>query len=287
MTLNTTTAHSFDPVTREYVLPVKVYSDGQGFGGGTLATRGVRNGGNDTYEPPFRGTIVISQNAAVDASEAILTRIVKLHFKRPVVSTESRIAADNLNQLQVEQLSHFLVKAIKAESQVLETFAKRVRFWEAALRERKEIRIERVIKNHAQMMALVDCLAVVIDLPKELRDKTQAALADMAQERQQAISADHPDVTQFWEVFEYLEGLGSERRVNHSRDTSRIAINLNEFYAKAALFSQRLADINEMRHLLRNSRRHKLIDASISVNSKLRDGDVSKSATVKCWVFEA
>lgn len=30
MTLNTTTAHSFDPVTREYVLPVKVYSDGQG-----------------------------------------------------------------------------------------------------------------------------------------------------------------------------------------------------------------------------------------------------------------
>lgn len=257
------------------------------FGGGTLATRGVRNGGNDTYEPPFRGTIVISQNAAVDASEAILTRIVKLHFKRPDVTTDSRIAADNLNQLQVEALSYFLVKAIKAESKVLETFATRVKFWEAALRARKEIRIERVIKNHAQMMALVDCLSLVIDLPRDMREKTQIALADMAEDRQRAISADHPDVSQFWEVFEFLEGMGQERRVNHSRDEKRIAINLNEFYAKAALFSQKLADINEMRHLLRNSRRHKFVDASIAVNSSLRDGALGKSPTVKCWVFDA
>ncbi len=90
------------------------------FGGGTLATRGVRNGGNDTYEPPFRGTICISQNAPVQASEAILTRIVKLHFKRPQVTTESRIAADNLNAMQVEQLSNFLIRATKLEAAVLE-----------------------------------------------------------------------------------------------------------------------------------------------------------------------
>lgn len=30
MTLKTTTAHSFDPVTREYILPIKVYCDDQG-----------------------------------------------------------------------------------------------------------------------------------------------------------------------------------------------------------------------------------------------------------------
>lgn len=255
------------------------------FGGGTLATRGVRNGGNDTYEPPFRGTIVISQNASVDASEAILTRIVKLHFKRPEVSTESRIAADNLNQLQVEQLSYFLVKAIKAEGRVMETFAERARHWEAALRERKEIRIERVIKNHAQMLALLDCLKLVVDMPQELVTQTQVALANMAEERQKAISADHPAVAQFWEVYEYLEGLQNGRVVNHSREPSRIAINLNEFYAKAAQYSQKLAEINDMRQLLRNSRRHKFVDASISVNSAIRAGDLTKSATVKCWVF--
>ncbi len=256
------------------------------FGGGTLATRGVRNGGNDTYEPPFRGTIVISQNAAVDASEAILTRIVKLHFKRPEVTTESRIAADNLNQLQVEELSHFLVKAIKAEALVLKTFADRVKHWEGALRERKEIRIERVIKNHAQMLALLDCLGLILDLPPVIVKDTRTALSQLAEDRQKAISADHPAVTQLWEVYEFLEGMHGKAMVNHSRDPKHIAINLNEFYARAAQYSQKLAEINDMRQLLRNSRRHKFLDASKAVNSAIREGALNKPATVKCWVFE-
>lgn len=257
------------------------------FGGGTLATRGVRNGGNETYEPPFRGTIVISQNAAVDASEAILTRIVKLHFKRPVVTTESRIAADNLNALPVESLSHFLLKAIRAEGRVLEKFADRARFFEAALRERKEIRIERVIKNHAQMLALFDCLRLVVDIPEALVRATREALVEMALERQQAISADHPLVTEFWEVYEYLEALQDGPVVNHSRDSKRIAINLNEFAAKAANHSQRIADLNVLRALLRNSRRHKFIDANTAVNSYIRAGQTDRPGIVKCWVFEA
>ncbi|KAF1719783.1 toprim domain-containing protein [Pseudoxanthomonas wuyuanensis] len=257
------------------------------FGGGTLATRGVRNGGNDTYEPPFRGTIVISQNAAVDASEAILTRIVKLHFKRPEVTTNSRIAADNLNALPVESLSHFLIKAIKAERLVLEKFAERARFYEAALRERKEIRVERVIKNHAQMLALFDCLRLVVDIPVPMIEATRDALVNMALERQTAINADHPQIVEFWEVYEYLEGMQAGPVVNHSRDPKRIAINLNEFYAKAAHHSQRLADLNIVRALLRNSRRHKFIDANTAVNSYIRAGQPDKPAIVKCWVFQA
>lgn len=258
------------------------------FGGGTLATRGVRNGGNDTYEPPFRGTIVISQNAAVDASEAILTRIVKLHFKRPNVTTESRMAADNLNALQVEDLSHFLIRAIRAEKQVLEKFADRVRFFEAALRERKDIRIERVIKNHAQMLALLDCLRLVLDVPEAMVRDTREALVQMAMERQSAISADHPLVAEFWEVYEYLEGLNESAVVNHSRDPNLIAINLNEFAAKAAHHAQRIAELNVLRALLRNSRRHKFIDANRAVNSALRGGPSDgRPPIVKCWVFQA
>lgn len=257
------------------------------FGGGTLATRGVRNGGNDTYEPPFRGTIVISQNAAVDASEAILTRIVKLHFNRPEVTTDSRIAADNLNALPVEVLSHFMVKAIRAEGKVLEKFAERARFFEAALRERKEIRVERVIKNHAQMLALLDCLRLVLDIPAPMIETTRDALVQMALERQAAINADNPAVVEFWEVYEYLEALQDGPVVNHSRDSKRIAVNLNEFYAKAAHHSQRLADINVIRNLLRNSRRHKFLDANTAVNSAIRAGMMDKPAIVKCWTFQA
>lgn len=257
------------------------------YGGGTLRTRGVRNGGNDTYEPPFRGTIVISQNAAVSASEAILTRIVKLHFKRPNVTTESRIAADNLNALQVEELSHFLIRAVRAEVKVLERFAERVKFFEAALREKKDIRIERVIKNHAQMLAMLDCLRLVLDIPEHMVRDTREAIVAMAEERQGAISADHVVVNEFWEVYEYLEGTSDQAVVNHSREPNLIAINLNEFAAKAAHHSQKLADLNILRQMLRDSRRYKCRDANRSVNSAIRCSPTDmRSATVKCWVFE-
>ncbi|MBF3348588.1 hypothetical protein HKW91_44005, partial [Pseudomonas aeruginosa] len=79
----------------------------------------------------------------------ILTRIVKLHFVRPQVTSQSRAAADNLNHLSAMDVSHFLLMATRAEAKVLETFRAQVKVHEAALRELKEIRIERIIKNHA------------------------------------------------------------------------------------------------------------------------------------------
>ncbi|MCF5927119.1 toprim domain-containing protein, partial [Xanthomonas perforans] len=257
------------------------------FGGGTLATRGVRNGGNETYEPPFRGTIVITQNAAVDASEAILTRIVKLHFKRPQVTTESRIAADNLNALQVEEVSHFLVRAIRQERAILDLFAERVKVFEAKLRAQQDLRLERVIKNHAQMLALFDCLRLVITIPDDMVEQTRLALLDMALERQKAISADHAMVNEFWEVYEYLEATGHGKAVvNHSRDAQRIAINLNHFAARAAQFSQAVPDLKVLRALLGDSRRHKFIGANVAVNSAvLKDDLTGVGTTVKCWVF--
>ncbi|MEA9586407.1 toprim domain-containing protein [Xanthomonas sp. WHRI 10064A] len=258
------------------------------FGGGTLATRGVRNGGNETYEPPFRGTIVITQNAAVDASEAILTRIVKLHFKRPQVTTESRIAADNLNALQVEEVSHFLVRAIRQERAILDLFAERVKVFEAKLRAQQDLRLERVIKNHAQMLALFDCLRLVLTIPDDMVEQTRLALLDMALERQKAISADHAMVNEFWEVYEYLEATGHGKAVvNHSRDAQRIAINLNHFAARAAQFSQAVPDLKVLRALLSDSRRHKFIGANVAVNSAvLKDDLTGVGTTVKCWVFQ-
>ncbi|MEB3733417.1 hypothetical protein ULF88_03070 [Halopseudomonas pachastrellae] len=128
------------------------------FGGGTLRTRGQKTGGNETYEPPFRGSICISQNASVAASEAIMTRIVKLHFVRPVVTEQSRASADTLNMLQIEDVSHYLIKALKAEASILATFAERVAHYEAEFRAIRQVRVERIGKNHAQVMALVECL---------------------------------------------------------------------------------------------------------------------------------
>lgn len=263
------------------------------YGGGTLGTKGMKTSGNETYEPPFRGAIAISQNADVSASEAILTRIIKSHFARPEVTTESRAAADNLNLIPVEQLSHFLLLAVRAETQVMTKFAERVLVHERQLRTLKEIRVERIIKNHSQLMALVDCLRLVCPLDESQVVTTQQALTVMALERQSAISADHPLVAEFWEVFEYLESLGEGPQVNHSTDPKLIAINLNEFAEKASEHRQNLADLKTLRGLLVNSRSRKWLETNKAVYSAVRASQAAgnamfnKPTTVRCWIFQS
>lgn len=263
------------------------------FGGGTLGTKGMKTSGNETYEPPFRGAIAISQNADVSASEAILTRIIKSHFARPEVTTESRAAADNLNLIPVEQLSHFLLMAVRAEAQIMAKFAERVLVHEQHLRKLKEIRVERIIKNHSQIMALVDCLCLICPLDENQRITTHQALTVMALERQSAISADHPLVAEFWEVYEYLESLGDGPQVNHSTDPKLIAINLNEFAELASIHRQNLADLKTLRSLLTESRSRKLLETNKSTYSAVRASQstgnalFNKPLTVRCWVFKS
>ncbi len=263
------------------------------FNGGTLGVTGVKTAGNETYEPPFRGTVVISQNATVAASEAILTRIVKLHFVRPEVTSASRAAADNLNHLSAMDVSHFLLMAAKAESKVLETFREQVKAHEQALRELKDIRIERIIKNHAQLLALVDALRLVVSLTDRQHAAAQRELTAMAIARQGAVNADPTEVAEFWEVFDYLQGLSEEPVVDHSKKPELIAINLNEFAERAAEHRQKLADVGTLRNLLPNSRSRKFLDKNRAVDSAVRaafnarnNALSARCTTVKCWIFQ-
>nr|WP_213908652.1 toprim domain-containing protein [Stutzerimonas nitrititolerans] len=263
------------------------------FNGGTLGVTGVKTAGNETYEPPFRGAIVISQNATVAASEAILTRIVKLHFVRPQVTSQSRAAADNLNHLSAMDVSHFLLMATRAEAKVLETFRAQVKVHEQALRELKEIRIERIIKNHAQLLALLDALRLVVPLTDRQHQATQRELTAMALVRQNAVNADPAEVAEFWEVFDYLQSLSDEPVVDHSKKPDLIAINLNEFAERAAEHKQKLADVGTLRNLLPNSRSRKYIEHNKSVDSAVRAAFnrrnntlTQRGTTVKCWLFK-
>ncbi|UVK90176.1 toprim domain-containing protein [Pseudomonas sp. B21-051] len=290
------------------------------YGGGTLATKGVKTAGNETYEPPFRGTIAISQNAAVVAHEAIMTRIVKLHFIRPTVTPQSRAAADKLNALDGGTLSHFLIRAVGKESAVLELFAQRVPEHEARLRRlhthcfacgteypneqgncsscgydlRGYIRVERISKNHAQLLSLLDALRLVLKLDEPQVAATQRQIVRMAIERQASISSDHPAVAEFWEVYDYLQSLSEDPVVDHSSDPNVIAINLNEFSERAAEHKQKLADVATLRDLLKESRSHKFLDANKAVHSAVRAALNAKTplapgrpTTVKCWIFKA
>lgn len=264
------------------------------FNGGSLGVTGVKTAGNETHEPPFRGALVISQNATVVSSEAILTRIVRLHFVRPEVTSASRAAADNLNHLQAMDVSHFLLMAVKAEHQVLEVFRQQVKVHEQTLRALKEIRIERIIKNHAQLMALVDALRLIVPLSDRQHDAVMRELSAMAVARQHAVNADPQEVAEFWEVFDYLESISDEAVVNHSKKEDVIAINLNDFCERAAEHKQKLADITTLRTLLRNSRSRPFLDSNKAVDSAVRaafntrnNANNQRCTTVKCWTFKA
>lgn len=263
------------------------------FGGGLLGTRGVKNNTNETYEPEFRGTIVISQNAPVTGHEAIISRIVKLHFLKPKITPESSAAADALNQMEMNEVSNFLVQAISKEPKVMTRFSEAYPKHREHLRSLRTLGSARIIKNHSMMLALVDCLTLVLPITTQMVESTRQEIIAMAHERQSAIVMDPPEVVEFWQVYDYLESLSTDPVVNHSKKSDVIAINLNHFAKIAAEHRQKLADLNTLRHLLRDCRAHKLIEINRTTSSAInsiqrRHNMVNPPAeSVSCWQFKA
>lgn len=263
------------------------------YGGGLLRTRGIKTNSNDTYEPPFRASIVIAQNSPVSGHEAILSRITKLYFPKPNITEESRAAADSLVQTEVGEVSHFMVKAMKAEQQVMARFAEAYPKYRAELWASKKLSSDRVIRNHSMLLALVDCLQLVLPLTDRMVSETRKYILAMATERQSAITTDPQELNEFWQVYDYLESLSSEPLVNHSKTTGVIAINLNQFAEVALEHRQRIPDLSVLRRMLKEGRTHKFIDASRPTDSAIRANLQARTPlnpipqSVRCWVFKA
>jgi hypothetical protein len=258
------------------------------YNGRSVRATGVKNGGNETREPPFRGAIVISQNATVAASEAVLQRIVHLPLSRAGQTAETKRMAEMLERMPLADVSGFVLRALTREKEVVRCVTERTTRYEERLRQRPQIRSMRVAKNHAQIMALVDALALITPLSDAQREATHALLAEMAIARQCVVNAEHPIVQEFWDMFDYLNGDGTEPRLNHARDANLIAINLNHFATVAADRRQQIPPLTELKRHLRTSTRRKFIDVR-AVRSALRANDPYNRAlpeVLRCWVFE-
>lgn len=258
------------------------------YNGRSVRAIGVKNGGNETREPPFRGAIVISQNAQVSASEAVLQRLLHLHFDRAAQTPQTKRHAEELERVPVDAVSGFLLAAIRCEAEVMKTITEATPRYEQQLQALGEIRSMRIAKNHAQLMALVDALAHVVPIAGERIDAVRGTLVDMAICRQRAINADHPVVQEFWDMFEYLDGDEGEPRLNHSFDDGLIAVNLNHFATVAADRRQTVPPLTDLKRYLRSSRVRRFVDVK-TVKSALRGRDPMNRAlpaTIKCWVFE-
>lgn len=256
------------------------------YNGRSVRARGLRNSGNETYEPPFRGAIVISQNAAVNASEAVLQRICHLHFDRECHSPETKAIAEALERTPLESVSGFALQAVARERQILTLIRERTPQYERDLQALPAVKSLRIAKNHAQLMVFVDALSSVVTLPKEQHAAAHCLIAEMATERQQAIASDHPLIAEFWDAYDYLNGSDGAPQLNHSRDDTVIAVNLNHFAQVATDAKQQVPLLTDLKRLLRNSKTRKFIDIR-AVHSRLfiKPGDTTPK-TVKCWLFK-
>jgi len=257
------------------------------FNGRPIRTRGNKNSGNDTYEPPFRGSILISQNSTIQASEAILTRTLHISMDRGGQTLETKAIVDELDRIPLESASTFMAHCLRHESAILESYSAKIREIEASYHA-SGITHTRIALCHAQVAALVESLAKhVFDGYIDLDHVIEATdlLKRMAQERVARLSADHPQVSQFWDVYEYLTTLRDTPINHHSPVHNNIAINLNDFYKFAADHRQQLPDITLMKRLLPGSVSRKFVESNKSVRSAIRSTTVDEKI-VKCWIFE-
>ena len=263
------------------------------YNGNSIRTTGVKTGGNETYDPPFRASFVISQNNQVQASQAIMERICHMTFGTKGFTPLSFEAAKALERIDGDSVSGFLLEALKHEADILELVNGQAEPLARWLLEQDGITKPRIAKNHGQLLALVHALRLVAPITDEQLGEVTDLLVAMARERQHSINADHPLVQEFWEAFDYLDGLpqhtatglDTRPRLNLAIDAELIAVNLNEYVELAALHRQQIPVLSELKKVLRTSKTRRYIDTK-TVKSGVKVGADGYGKAVHCWVFE-
>lgn len=250
---------------------------------------GVKTGDNSTRKPLFRAGLMAVQNIPIVASEAILTRFVHLQHDRSHHSPAGEKASVRLNMLAVMDVSGFLLDSVQKEQAVLKLFDERFSLHKKILQGKPTLKVQRIIKNHAMMMAFADCLGLVISIKAETIIEIQQKLVQMAEFRQAMLNQDHSIVQQFWANFDYINSkvyAGENGRVieentaNHSYQPEiEIAVNLEHFRVLCSEYRLELLDTNELRRYLPTSQKRPLI-AKKTVKSRLQ------GRTIRCWVFK-
>lgn len=268
------------------------------YNGNPIRTTGVKTGGNETYDPPFRASIVISQNNQVQASQAVMERICHMTFDTKGHTPASYDAARALEKVAIEQVSGFILACLKREAEAVKVITGTHDEYVAHLLAIDGVHKPRIAKNHAQLLSAARALRTVVRITDEQFAQVQARIETMARERQQAINADHPLVQEFWESFDYLNGLPLNTvqgpkdvpRLNHSRDADLIAVNLNEFVEMASTHRQQVPALAELKKVLRTSKTRAFFDIK-TVNSAIKtrtdETGCEVGRTAYCWVFKA
>lgn len=251
---------------------------------------GIKSQDNSTRKPTFKAGLMIVQNIPVVASEAIMSRIIHLQFDRSHHSPAGKLASDRLNLLPVMDVSGFLLHSVQRADAVMKCFDRNFNKHRTTLQNNPKIKMARLIENHAKIMALADCLPLVLPVAGEDVAIAQAALIRMAETRQESMNEDHPDVAQFWALVDYLDSKRTQTHdgvatvesdlMNHSHQLDvEIAINLEHFHKRCKESDLPLMDIKALRRQLPTSRKRPFL-RNESIRSRI------EGRSVRCWVFK-
>ena len=119
------------------------------------------------------------------------------------------------------------------------------------------------------------------DEATQLREKVKTALLKGAEERSNRMASDHPDVENFWQVYQLINWHSSEEKdgmlgqyalerevLNHSTDDQIIALNLNEMAALAESKRHKLPLVKDLKKLLKGGKKCPYITTG-TVTSKI------------------
>ncbi|MDO4643455.1 MAG: toprim domain-containing protein [Cardiobacteriaceae bacterium] len=244
------------------------------YNGRPVYTRGSKTSGLETYDPPFRGSIVIAQNRRIEADEAVLSRIIPLFCSRKNLSAKGKAHADILKRAPVEKLSSYLTHMLKNSKRILEDYFSVYGEYEERL---AALVSDRIAQNGAQMMSMLRVIANQVDIDEITLSRAFDFIEKISVEREQSMQMDDPIVSDFWDRVEYLESTG--RNVNHSNDPGLIAINLPHFEFCARSAGIQVSARTELNRFLDKSIRYEFI-ARRSVRSKITQ------KVIKCLIFK-
>ncbi|CDO35804.1 toprim domain-containing protein [Novosphingobium sp. KN65.2] len=253
------------------------------YNGRATRSRGVKNGGMETFEPLFRGSIIIAQNDPVSASPAVLERIMSLHFDKSRFSPETRAAAEKLERWPVEELSGFLLHALRREADFLKIWRECYSRYFDELQNATGVNNIRLLRNHAQLAAALTAMRCILPVSDGLHRAGLEYIAEMTKTRQRLVSSEHPVVEKFWQIFDYLqetetESQATDRPINNSRKPeTEIAISLPQFFERCRERGQTPPTEDELRRHLKTSKTRKFV-AQKTVNNP-------KGKHLYCWVF--
>lgn len=247
------------------------------YGGKSPYNRGVATSGNETYAPPYLGSLVVAQNAPVDGSEAVLSRLISIFTRRSETNQKTYEAARRIESLSFDNVSGYILQCLTQADQLLALFTETQAQLEKQIRDQYPKGTTRINFNHAQLCAAVQLLTLTTPVALETVDSVQQHIINkLTPEREQAIKKDHVYVEQLFRVIAFLED--NDEFVNHYKernDQGIVAIRLGDIYELARKKGQELAPEIELVKVLKTSRRY------IKHNHPTMSAITSK--TVRCW----